>query len=244
MILALILAAAVTTNKVLMVNQEGQVNTPAALATTADMAAIKAATLTAEEKAAAAEAAAKAGTNMVAGIVADIGRNELVIYRYGYTDGLSAAQVLDADAKLVTSAFKPLNEQNAAGLSAFSVQYALKNSTEFSGQPIIRWRGALDDGTDFEPIDAANIEPVERIEPYTDGKGIVYQWHYKTKFFDQAAKSGFYLVTLLPDDSAGDGMAMELPNGVAGGATTTFEWDGHRLDIVGGVIVGVTEVTE
>lgn len=244
MILALILAASVATNTVVMVNEKGKVNVPDVLATTADMAAIKAATLTAEERATAADAAAKAGTNMVAGVIADIGRNELIIYRYGYTDGLSAAQVLDPDAKLVTTQFDPLNEQNAAGLAAFDIQYALKNSTEFAGQPVIRWRNAIDDGTDFEPIDAANIEPVTRIDPYTDRNGETYQWHYKTKFYDEKQEQGFYLVVLIPDDTAGDGATMELPNGVAGGLTTTFEWDGYRIESSGGIIVGVTEVTE
>lgn len=243
--LSLILAAAVTvSNEVLFVDHEGNVSRPETLATTADMAAIKAATLTAEEKAAAASAAAAEGTNLIADVVADIGRNELVIYRYGYTDGLSAADVLDPDAALYTTSFEPLNEVNSAGLSAFSISYALKNSTPFSGQPIIRWRGALDDGTDFEPIEAANIEPVESIGSWTSPAGVLYNYHYQTKFYDQADTQGFYLVSLLPDDTAGDGSTFDLPNGVNGGVTTSFTWDGYALDIRGGVVVGVREVTE
>lgn len=236
------LTASIVSNKVLMVDEHGEINEPAALATTADMAAIKAATITAEEKAHAASTAAAHGTNLISDIVADIGRNELVVYRHGYTDGISGAQVLDPDAKLATTEFKPLAEQNAAGLKAFSISYALKNSTEFIGQPLIRWRGALDDGTDFEPIEAANIEPVTRLDgSWTDANGIIYQYQYQTKFFDEAGDKGFYLVTLIPDDAAGDGSAMELTGGVKGGFTGSFNWGGHELEIVGGVVVGVRD---
>lgn len=234
------LAASTVINKVMMVDEKGETNAPEALATTADMAAIKAAVITTEEKASAAEAAARHGTNLVKDVVADIGRNELVIYRYGYTDGISAAQVLDPDAQLVISEFSPLDEQNAAGLQAFEIEYALKNSTEYQGQPIIRWRGALDDGTDFEPIEAANIEPVVRLDgSWTNSAGIVYQYQYQTKFFDAAGGRGFYLVNLIPDDTAGDGAAMELPNGVKGGLTLKVNWGGYELEITGGIVTGV-----
>ena len=235
-------AAEVATNDVLTVNQKGETSHPTALATTADMAAIKAATITAEEKAHAAANAARHGTNLISDIVADIGRNELVIYTYGYTDGISAAFSFDPDAKIITHEFRPLDEVNAAGLAAFEIGYALKNSTEFQGQPIIRWRSALNDGKDYEPIEEKNIEPVERVPgEYTDGDGIVYQHQYRTKFFDEKADKGFYKVNLLADDAAGDGMALELPNGVKGGFTGSFVWGGSELEIVGGVVVGVKD---
>ena len=233
------LFANTVSNKVLWVNQQGEINEPAALATTADMAAIKAATVTAEQKAAAAASAAAHGTNLISDIVADIGRKELVIYRYGYTDGISAAFVLDPDAKLVINEFKPLAEVNDAGLSAFTISYALKNSTEFKGQPIIRWKSQLKSGAEFEPIEESNIEPVSRTSPFTDAAGTEYQWGYSTKFYDRADQKGFYIVNLLADDAAGDGMAMDLPNGVTGGVTADVVWGEHKLKIVGGVIVGV-----
>ena len=236
-------AAEVATNDVLTVNQKGETSHPTALANTADMAALKAATITAEEKARAASAAARHGTNMMWNIAADIGRNELVIYSYGYTDGFSAAFSFDPDAKIITHEFRPLDEVNAAGLAAFEIGYALKNSTEYQGRPIIRWRSALDDGKDFEPIKEANIEPVEKVPgEYTDGDGIVYQHQYRTKFYDAKADKGFYKVNLLADDAAGDGMALELPNGVKGGLTGSFVWGQYKLEIVGGITVGVSDV--
>jgi len=236
---ALIGDTVTVSNKVLWVNQQGEINEPAALATTADMAAIKAATITAEEKASAAASAAAHGTNLISDIVADIGRKELVIYRYGYTDGISAAFVLEPDAKLIINDFKPLNEVNAAGLSAFRIGYALKNSTEFKGQPIIRWKSELKSGATFEPVEESDIEPVSKAPPYIGSDGTVYQWGYSTKFYDRADQKGFYIVDLLADDAAGDGMAMDLPNGVTGGVTADVVWGEYKLKIVGGVVVGV-----
>lgn len=242
LILPFSLFANTVSNKVLWVNQQGEINEPAALATTADMAAIKAATITAEVKASAAASAAAHGTNLISDIVADIGRKELVIYRYGYTDGISAAFVLDPDAKLIINDFKPLNEVNAAGLSAFRIGYALKNSTEFKGQPIIRWKSNLKDGAEFEPVEESDIEPVSKAPAYTGSDGTEYQWGYSTKFYDRADQKGFYIVDLLADDAAGDGMAMDLPNGVTGGVTADVVWGENKLKIVGGVVVGVESV--
>ena len=236
-------AAEVATNDVLTVNQKGETSHPTALATTADMAALKAATITAEEHAHAASAAARHGTNMMWNIAADIGRNELVIYSYGYTDGFSAAFTFDPDAKVIFHDFRPLDERNDDGLYAFRLGYALKNSTEFQGQPIIRWKSALDDGKDFVLVDEANIEPAIKLpEEYIDSDGIVYQHQYEVRFWNTHEKQGFYKVELLPDDAAGDGMVMELPNGIKGGFTGSFIWGQYKLEIVGGVIVGVSDV--
>lgn len=236
-------AAEVATNDVLTVNQKGETSHPTALANTADMAALKAATITAEEKAQAASAAARHGTNMMWNIAADIGRNELVIYSYGYTDGFSAAFTFDPDAKIISHDFHPLNEINDAGLLAFKLGYALKNSTAFQGQPIIRWKSALDDGKDYVLVDEANIEPAIKLpEEYIDADGIVYQHKYEVRFWNKQEEKGFFKVVLLDDDAAGDGMVMELPNGIKGGFTGSFVWGQYRLEIVGGVVVGVSDV--
>ena len=242
-ILATTTFGSATTNAVFTINQKGETSHPNALATTADMAALKAATITAEEHAKAASASARHGTNMMWNIAADIGRNELVIYSYGYTDGFSAAFTFDPDAKIIFHDFRPLNERNDDGLLAFRLGYALKNSTEFQGQPIVRWRSALDDGKDYVLIDEANIEPAIKLpEEYIDSDGIVYQHKYEVRFWNKQEKQGFYKVELLPDDAAGDGMVMELPNGIKGGFTGFFIWGQYKLEIVGGIIVGVSDV--
>lgn len=238
---AVFAAFGTTTNKVLMVDEQGNINEPAALATTADMAANKAALITAEEKAAAAEKAAKAGTNLVSDIVADIGRNELVVYRYGYTDGFSAAVVLDPDAKLLSTDFEILDETDGAGRGAFTIKYALKNSSAVDTQPIIKWRNALNGGTDFEALPTAQIEPNTRLdETYTHAEtGEVYPYVYRVKFYAPADDKGFFLVTLIADDAAGDGSVFDLPNGIKNGSTARVPFGESVLVIEGGIVVGV-----
>lgn len=247
-VLAFSHAAEVTSNEVLFVDQKGNVSRPETLATTADMAANKAALITAKEKAAAAEAAARAGTNMVAGIIADIGRNELTIYRYGYTDGLSAAVAIDPDAKLLAHEFDPLNEINENGLAAFSLSYALKNSAPVDAQPIIRWSATVGvknetstrTRADYVALDPAQVEPVTRLDgEYVDSSGLVYPYTYGVKFYAPQDDKGFFLVDLTPDDAAGDGSAIDLPNGVKGGVTARVPFGNSVLVIEGGVVVGV-----
>jgi hypothetical protein len=231
--------AEVTTNEVLFVDQRGNVSRPETLATTADMAANKAALITAEEKATAAEAAAKAGTNLVSGIIADIGRNELVVYREGYTDGFSAAVVLDPDAKLLTTEFEILDE-TSGDLAAFYLKYALKNSQAADVQPIVKWRSALASGIDYEPLPSTQVEPFRRLnETYTDTNGVVYPYVYEVKCFAPAREQGFFVVVLMPDDAAGDGATFELPNGVTGGLTARIPFGNFTLVIEGGICVGV-----
>jgi hypothetical protein len=232
-------AAEVTTNEVLFVDHKGNVSRPETLATTADMAANKAALITAEEKAAAAEAAARAGTNLVADIVADIGRNELVVYRYGYTDGFSAAVVLDPDAKLLTSSFEVLDEMSG-DLAAFRLRYAVRNSSAVDIQPVIKWRSSLDKGVDFEALPTSQVEPMRRLdETYTAEDGVVYPFVYEVKFYAPATSAGFFVVVLIPDDAVGDGLTFDLPNGVTGGVSARVRFGDSVLVVVGGIVVGV-----
>ena len=247
-VLALANAAEETSNEVLFIDQNGNVSRPETLATTADMAANKAALLSADEKAAAAESAARAGTNMVAGIIADIGRNELTIYRWGYTDGLSAAVAIDPDAELLIHDFDPLNEVTDNGLAAFSLSYALKNSAPVDVQPIIRWSATVEvksetstrTRADYVALDPAQVEPATRLDgEYVDASGKVYPYTYGVKFYAPQDDKGFFLVELTPDDAAGDGSAIDLPNGVKGGVTARVPFGDSVLVIEGGVIVGV-----
>lgn len=230
----------VTTNEVLFVNEKGEVNRPETLATTADMAANKTAILTAEQKAAAAEAAAKEGTNLVQDIIRDITANELVVYRFGYTDAFGALVVIDPDAQLVITEFKPLDEVDSDGRHAFRLTYALKNSQSVAVKPEVKWSSSVSAGRDA----FATLPPEQVGEPvaggsYTDKDGIEYGYTYAIKFYAPTDKSGFFIVNLTADDAAGDGMAFDLPNGITGGYTGDVAFGSKILEFKGGVLMGV-----
>lgn len=226
------------TNEVLFVNEKGEVNRPETLATTADMAANATAILTAEQKAAAAAAAAREGTNLVQDIIRDITANELVVYRFGYTDAFGALVVIDPDAKILITKFEVLNEVDAEGRTAFRMTYALKNSQSVMVKPEVKWRSSLDSG------DYAVLPPDQVGEPtaggsHTDGDGIEYGYTYTIKFYAPTGKSGFFIVNLTADDAAGDGMAFDMPNGVTGGYTGEIYFGNALLRFQGGVLMEV-----
>ena len=230
----------VTTNEVLFVDQEGNVNRPETLATTADMATNATAILSAEQKAAAAEAAAREGTNLVQDIIRDITANELVVYRFGYTDAFGALVVIDPDAQLVITEFKPLDEVDSDGRHAFRLTYALKNSQSVAVKPEVKWSSSVSGGRDA----FATLPPDQVGEPvaggsYADKDGIEYGYTYTIKFYAPTDKSGFFIVNLTADDAAGDGMAFDLPNGVTGGFTGEVAFGSKTLSFKGGVLMGV-----
>lgn len=226
-----------TTNEVLFVNEKGEVSRPETLATTAQMAANEAAILTAEQKAAAAEAAAREGTNLVQGLIRDITANELTIYRYGYTDAFGVAVVLDPNAELVISEFEPLDTVDGEGRQGFRMVYRLHNSQAVATKPTVKWGATLSGGSEsFAALPAAQVsEPVSKgIETDADGKD---WWAYELTFYAPQGSSGFYVINLTADDAAGDGWTFDLPNGVKGGRTATVQFGSQTLEFVGGLCV-------
>lgn len=240
MISALILfASVVTSNEVLFVDQHGNVSRPESLATVAQMAANEAAILTAEQKAEAAAAAAKEGTNLVQDIIRDITANELTVYRYGYTDAFGVVVILDADAKLVITEFKPLDTTDGAGRSGFSLTYALQNSQSVSVKPDVRWSSKVQSRENFESLPAEQVgEPVSGGE-YVDPSGVVYQYTYTITFYAPTTSSGFFVVNLSADDASGDGWTFDLPHGVTGGYTGDVPFGSQTLTFTGGILTGV-----
>lgn len=227
--------ATTTSNEVLFIDHEGRVNRPETLATTAQMAANEAAILTAEQKAEAAEAAAREGTNLIQDVIRDITANELVIYRQGYTDAFGVAVVLDPDAELVISKFTCLDIKDDKGRSGYTLEYRLHNSQSVTVKPSVKWNTTIDGGTKlFGTLPQDQVgEPVSQ-GTFVDENG--KSWYmYSLTFYAEQDKSGFFLINLTADDAAGDGWTFDLPNGVKGGRTVTFQFGSQVLEFVGGL---------
>ena len=227
--------ATATANEVLFVNEKGETNCPETLATTAQMAANEAALLTAEQKAEAAAAAAQEGTNLVRDVIRDITANELVVWRFGYTDAFGVAVLLDPEAELYISAFQPLDTKDANGRNGFRLDYRLHNSQSVETKPMVKWNTTIEGGTKVlgELPEAQVGEPVSK-GTVTDENGKMW-YEYSLTFYADQSQTGFFIIDLTADDAAGDGWVFDLPNGVKGGRTGTFKFGSDTLEFVGGL---------
>ena len=231
----------VTTNEVLFVDQEGNVSRPEVLATEAQLAANAAAILTAEQKAAAAQAAAREGTNLIQDVISDITANELVVYRHGYTDAFGVVVVIDPDAKLIICEFKPLDEVDSAGRHMFQLRYALQNSRSVDAKPEVRWHSSIEGGREsFSALPSDQVQsPVSAGSWENPTTGEVYPYSYTIRFSAPTDKSGFFIVNLTADDASGDGWTFDLPNGVTGGFSGDVPFGSKTLTFTGGILTEV-----
>ena len=179
---------------------------------------------------------------MIQDVIRDITANELVVYRFGYTDAFGVLVVIDPDAKFVITEFDVLDETDAAGRTAFRLTYALKNSQSVATKPEVKWHSSIEGGTsNFQPLPADQVgEPVAG-GSWTDGAGLVYDYTYTIKFFAPQGKNGFYIVNLTADDAAGDGWAFDMPNGATGGYSGDIAFGDAILTFKGGLLMGVTQ---
>lgn len=235
---------ATTSNEVLFVDQEGNVSRPEVLATEAQMAANAAAILTAEQKAAAAQAAAREGTNLIQDVIRDITANELVVYRHGYTDAFGVVVVIDPNAKLVICEFKPLDEVDSDGRHVFHLRYALQNSRSVDAKPEVRWHSSIEGGREsFSALPSDQVQsPVSAGSWENPTTGEVYPYSYTIRFSAPTDKSGFFVVNLTADDASGDGWTFDLPNGVTGGFSGDVPFGSMVLSFKGGLLMEVRNV--
>ena len=235
---------ATTTNEVLFVDQDGNVSRPEVLATEAQLAANAAAILTAEQKAAAAQAAAREGTNLIQDVIRDITANELVVYRHGYTDAFGVVVVIDPDAKLVICEFKPLDEVDSAGRHVFHLRYALQNSRSVDAKPEVRWHSSIEGGREsFSALPSDQVQsPVSAGSWENPTTGEIYPYSYTIRFSAPTDKTGFFVVNLTADDASGDGWTFDLPNGVTGGFSGDVPFGSMVLSFKGGLLMEVRNV--
>jgi hypothetical protein len=217
---AIIFAAAVTDRTIVTVDQNGEINKTNVVAKAADMAAnqVKADIALAKAEAAA-DSAAKA-TNALHEVVRQIGKNELVLYRQGFTDSLGLAVVLPEDTKMRISMFKPNTGIRASdGYIQHTIRYVTTENADAVAVDI-KVSSPLVGKEDFVKLSSSDVEPKVRIsEPYEYG-GETYPYQYEVKFYTPPGNQGSAIVYLDADDAETDGSLFIIEGGIVGGLTT------------------------
>ena len=243
MISALVFAAALSARTVVTVDQTGSVNETNAVALAAQMAANQVKADISLAKAEAAADAAASATGTLHAVVKQIGENELVIYRQGFTDSLGVAVVLPADAKCRITQYK---QNTGVRPSDGYIQHTIRYATTANADGIkadIKAAFPLVPKEDFALLGSAFVDPVMRLpgESY-EFEGEKYPYVYEITFYLPPGSQGFAFVYLDPDDAEVDGTTFVIENGVAGGASDTVEVGGKRLMFTGGLLTGVEDV--
>ncbi|MBE6395540.1 MAG: hypothetical protein E7046_00870 [Lentisphaerae bacterium] len=243
MILAtIIFAAALTDRTIVTVDQEGEINKPNVVAKAADMAANQVKADIALAKAEAAADSAGKATNALHEVVRQIGENELVLYRQGFTDSLGVAVVLPKDTKMRVSMFKSNTGIRASdGYIQHTIRYATTENAD-AVTADVKVASPLVAVKDFAKLPALDVEPKVRIsEPYEYG-GETYPYQYEVKFYTPPDNQGFAIVYLDADDAETDGALFVIDGGIAGGLTTERTVGNTVFGFTGGLLTEVDDV--
>lgn len=225
---------------VVTVDQYGQLNV-AGIASVTDVATNAVKVQVAEAAANAAASTAQGVTNALNGIVASIMENNVVIYRHGFTDSFSSLVIITDDDQLWITDFQ--HTINGTTLVAH-LKYVCTADIA-AVKPIVYANSQLDGGKEnFPVVEDANVtmpvyhaEPLEFREAHYDG------WYDTTVTIPNLTegKQYFFWIKVAPDIPSGDGMSLELPNGVVGGMDATVNWGDKRLTFFKGMLVGVQD---
>lgn len=223
------------------VDQNGQMNV-SGIASVTDVATNAVKAQVAEAKAAAAAETARGVTNALNGIVQNIMDSNTVIYRYGFTDSFASLVVFtDAD-KFIISDFS--HTIVGTTLNA-TIRYVCTVDIS-TVKPIVYANSQLDIGKENFPIvaDANVTSPVYHKETVKLGED-TYEGYYEIHVTIPNLTDGkqyFFWIKVDPDAPSGDGMSLELPNGVTGGQSTEVVWGDKKLTFYKGMLMGVQDV--
>ena len=214
---------------VLMVDENGELNSTNAVSTVADLAAAATSALVAEAKADAAADATDKGTNMIAGVAAAIASSELVVYVKGRVSSFEAGVLFGPDDKIDIYDFKVIN--NADG-TVTAKTWWYSTVAIGSSEAYLKWADSLEKPVTFTDVAADSNESLGQ---QTVGSNTYENAYLMTKTFDSLPQS-FFRVGLEPDAPSGDGLTLEI-GGVTGGYTGTIQ-AGETLVVSNGVVIG------
>lgn len=239
MSLALLLAAAVTvSNKVVFVDQAGNINAPEVVASVADMTSNRTEIAIANAAAQTAEKAARKAHEMIDATVSSIVANELVIYRQGFTDSLGVMVALPPDTKCRITAFTPNIATDGKGNAQHEIVYATTADAS-AVPPGIKHASTLNKkNTELKLLDTT-IEKKNLATTYEDVDGTVYNYMYSVKFWLPVDSQGFFIVNLDADAADGEGMTFDIQGGITGGLTVDVVAGPDTLGFKGGLLMEI-----
>ena len=232
-------AAPNVTNTVMMVDQRGNLNVEG-VASVADVATNAVKAMIAEQKAAAAQNTARGVTNALQAVAANIMSNNVVIYRSGFSDSFASLVVFTDDdvLEIVEARWQP-----SAAQIAVEVDY-VTTANLGTTKPLVYAHNTLTNRVDFDELADANVTtPVYHAESREFG-GQTFAGYYTitaTIPNPPGTDSYFLWIKATGDTPSGDGLTLDLPNGVTGGYTGNVVWGDKLLLFRGGVLKGVAD---
>ena len=234
-------AAPNVTNTVMMVDQHGNLNVEG-VASVADVATNAVKAQIAEAKAEAAQQTARGVESALQAVASNIMSNNVVIYRSGFSDSFAALVLFtDSDVFMVSEA--RWIEKSAARI-VVEIDYV---TTVDLGtiKPLVYHRNSLAAREDFAELADANVTtPVYYAGQKVIGEQTFAGYYTITATIPNPAGtlSYFLWIKVTGDAPGGDGVTLDLPNGVTGGQSGDYIWGDKVLTFRGGVLTGVRDV--
>lgn len=236
--LPLMSAAANVTNTVLMVDQNGNLNVDG-VASVAQVATNSVEVQIAEAKAAAAAATARGVTNAINAVVENIMSNNVIIYRSGFSDSFSAVVVFTDNDQLHIIEARWV--EKSAQQIRVQVDY-VSTANLGTTKPLVYTHNTITNRQDFDELADANVSaPTYHPETVTF-QSQEYSGYYtiEATIPNPASTAQYFLwIKVTGDTPSGDGLTLDLPNGVTGGYSGNITWGGNVLTYKGGVLTGV-----
>lgn len=229
------------TNTVMMVDQNGNLNV-AGVASVSDVATNAVNVQIAQKAAEAASATAESVDKAIGGVVESIVENNVVVYRYGYTDSFSGLVVFSEDDKLLICGYE---KQSLSGGNLVSkIQYVCTADIGVL-KPVVMAHDTLSGGRDnfIQVADSGVSAPVRHDEEKRIGDETFACWYEVTVTIPVVGgpSSYFYFIKLDADTPSGDGSTLDLPNGVTGGVSGDLVWGDKILTFKGGLLLEVKD---
>lgn len=236
-----------TEKTVVTVDQNGRLNV-SSVASITDVTTNAANVQIAKAKAEVASQTANDVSEALGGIVQNIMENNTVIYRVGYSDSFEQLVLFGDGDKLVITKFEKVSF--SGGTLVANIDYVCTVDLGVL-KPIVYANTNLEGGTaNFTDLPDSSVTiPVYHVEPVElknkDGTTDKYEGYYSvTVTINGLAtdKQYFYFIKFNGDMPSGDGISLELPNGVVGGETTEVIWGNKKLKFYKGMLLEVQDV--